>query len=80
ALDVPKLLAAWQTFWREDGHLAAEGFSYRESGPHLMLMAFLQRILNGGRLAQRTRANRRKVALPSGCTIRRAASSASLVA
>jgi hypothetical protein len=48
SLDVPKLLAAWQTFWREDGHLAAEGFSYRESGPHLMLMAFLQRILNGG--------------------------------
>lgn len=48
ALDVPKLMAAWQQFWREDGHLAAEGFQYRESGPHLMLMAFLQRILNGG--------------------------------
>ncbi len=38
----------WQTFWRKDGHLAAEGFAYRESGPHLMLMAFLQRIVNGG--------------------------------
>ncbi|MFO0601901.1 MAG: AAA-like domain-containing protein [Polyangiales bacterium] len=47
-LDVPKLLAAWQEFWREDGHVAAEGFTYRESGPHLMLMAFLQRIVNGG--------------------------------
>ncbi|MEZ4393210.1 MAG: endonuclease NucS [Polyangiales bacterium] len=47
-LDVPKLMAAWQTFWRKDGHLAAEGFSYRESGPHLMLMAFLQRVVNGG--------------------------------
>ncbi len=47
-LDVPKLLAAWQTFWREDGHVAAEGFSYKESGPHLMLMAFLQRVVNGG--------------------------------
>jgi type II secretory pathway predicted ATPase ExeA len=47
-LDVPRLMAAWQTFWREDGHLAAEGFTYRESGPHLMLMAFLQRIVNGG--------------------------------
>ena len=47
-LDVPKLMAAWQTFWREDGHLAAEGFSYKESGPHLMLMAFLQRVVNGG--------------------------------
>jgi hypothetical protein len=48
ALDMPKLMAAFQTFWRKDGHLAAEGFGYRESGPHLMLMAFLQRIVNGG--------------------------------
>ena len=47
-LDVPKLMTAWQTFWRKDGHLAAEGFSYKESGPHLMLMAFLQRVVNGG--------------------------------
>ncbi|MBK8255484.1 MAG: hypothetical protein IPK82_22835 [Polyangiaceae bacterium] len=47
-LDVPKLMAAWQVFWRTDGHLAAEGFGYREAGPHLMLMAFLQRVINGG--------------------------------
>ncbi len=47
-LDVPKLMAAWQAFWREDGHLAAEGFAYREAGPHLLLMAFLQRVVNGG--------------------------------
>lgn len=48
SLDMQKLMTDWQTFWRQDGHLAAEGFGYRESGPHLMLMAFLQRILNGG--------------------------------
>jgi len=48
ALDMPKLMKAWQKFWRKDGHLAADGFHYRESGPHLMLMAFLQRIINGG--------------------------------
>jgi hypothetical protein len=48
ALDMPKLLRAWQSFWRRDGHLAAAGFDYREAGPHLMLMAFLQRIINGG--------------------------------
>jgi type II secretory pathway predicted ATPase ExeA len=48
ALDMAKLMKDWQTFWRKDGHLAAEGFSYRESGPHLMLMAFLQRVVNGG--------------------------------
>ncbi len=47
-LDMLKLMRAWQDFWREDGHLAAEGFVYREAGPHLMLMAFLQRIINGG--------------------------------
>jgi hypothetical protein len=45
---MPKLMADWQVFWREDGHLAAEGFHYREAGPHLMLMAFLQRVINGG--------------------------------
>jgi hypothetical protein len=39
-LDLPKLLRAFQDFWRQDGHLAAEGFGYREAGPHLMLMAF----------------------------------------
>lgn len=48
SLDMAKLMADWQTFWRKDGHLAAEGFRYREAGPHLMLMAFLQRIVNGG--------------------------------
>jgi AAA-like domain len=53
ALDLPKLMADWQTFWRKDGHLAAEGFAYRESGPHLMLMAFLQRIVNGGGRVER---------------------------
>ncbi|HEX2686152.1 MAG TPA: hypothetical protein VHN14_06020, partial [Kofleriaceae bacterium] len=48
ALDLPKLMTAWQVFWRKDGHLAAEGFDYREAGPHLMMMAFLQRVVNGG--------------------------------
>ena len=53
SLDVPKLLAAWQTFWREDGHLAAAGFLYREAGPHIMLMAFLQRVVNSGGRVER---------------------------
>src|SRR5262249_22168163 len=48
SLDMPKVMAAWQTFWREDGHLSAGAFSYQEAGPHLMLMAFLQRVVNGG--------------------------------
>ena len=48
SLDIDRLLGAFQQFWRKDGHLAAEGFHYREAGPHLVLMAFLQRIVNGG--------------------------------
>jgi len=48
SLDMAKLMADWQVFWRKDGHLAAEAFRYREAGPHLMLMAFLQRVINGG--------------------------------
>jgi type II secretory pathway predicted ATPase ExeA len=47
-LDMEKLLRAWQEYWREHGHLAAAGFKYREAGPHLVLMAFLQRVINGG--------------------------------
>lgn len=53
ALDLTKLFADWQVFWRKDGHLAAEGFGYREAGPHLMLMAFLQRVVNGGGRVER---------------------------
>jgi AAA-like domain/Endonuclease NucS len=48
SLDMPKLMRAFQAFWREDAHAAVAGTSYRESHPHLMLMAFLQRIVNGG--------------------------------
>ncbi|MBI5546721.1 MAG: AAA-like domain-containing protein [Deltaproteobacteria bacterium] len=47
-LDIVKLMTAFQEFWRKDGHLAAEGFAYREAGPHLLLRAFLQRVVNGG--------------------------------
>ena len=47
-LNMGKLMTDWQELWREDGHLAADGFLFRESGPHLMLMAFLQRIVNSG--------------------------------
>lgn len=52
-LDMPKLFLEWQKFWRKDGHLAARGFDYREAGPHLMLMAFLQRVVNGGGRVER---------------------------
>ncbi len=47
-LDLPKLLAAFQSFYRENADSWAERFSYREAGPQLLLQAFLQRIVNGG--------------------------------
>jgi len=53
SLDLPKLMQAFQTFWREDAHVTVEGAAYRESHPHIMLMAFLQRIVNGGGRVER---------------------------
>ena len=47
-LDMPKLLAAFQQFFREHSEAWEDGFSYREAGPQLLMQAFLQRIVNGG--------------------------------
>ena len=47
-LDMPKLLAAFQQFFRENSEAWLEGFNYREAGPQLLMQAFLQRIINGG--------------------------------
>lgn len=47
-LDVTKLLAAFQQFFRENSEIWLDRFSYREAGPQLLLQAFLQRIVNGG--------------------------------
>jgi len=47
-LDVPKFLEAFTQFYRENSDVWLEKFAYKESGPHLLLMAFLQRVINGG--------------------------------
>jgi hypothetical protein len=47
-IDTPKLLAAFQQFFREHSDHWMEGFNYREAGPQLLIQAFLQRIINGG--------------------------------
>jgi hypothetical protein len=47
-LDMPKLLAAFQQFFREHADSWGEAFSYKEAGPQLLMQAFLQRIVNGG--------------------------------
>ena len=48
ALEVDKLLAAFQEFFREHSEHWVERFQYKEAGPQLLLQAFLQRILNSG--------------------------------
>ena len=47
-LDMPGLMAAFQQFWRENASESAVPFQYREAYPHLVLQAFLQRVINGG--------------------------------
>ncbi len=47
-LDMPKLLGAFQEFFREHSEHWIERFDYKEAGPQLLLQAFLQRIVNGG--------------------------------
>jgi hypothetical protein len=47
-IDMPKLLAAFQQFFRENADAWIERFDYKEAGPQLLLQAFLQRIINGG--------------------------------
>ena len=47
-LQVGKLLAAFQEFFREHSEHWMERFQYKEAGPQLLLQAFLQRIVNSG--------------------------------
>ena len=47
-LKVDKLLAAFQTFFREHSEPWVQRFQYQEAGPQLLLQAFLQRIVNSG--------------------------------
>ncbi|MFZ4428204.1 MAG: AAA family ATPase, partial [Saprospiraceae bacterium] len=48
SLDMDKLLAAFTEFYRWNSESWLERFQYREAGHQLLLMAFLQRIVNGG--------------------------------
>ena len=47
-LDVEKLLAAFQAFFREHSEHWLGRFDYAEAGPQLLLQAFLQRVVNSG--------------------------------
>jgi len=47
SLDPDKLLAAFLAFWRQHGQPLLGSVHYHEIAPHLVLMAFLHRVVNG---------------------------------
>ncbi len=59
-LDMNGLLRGFQEFWRENADIWVDKYDYREAAPHLILMAFLQRVVNGGACIDREFALGRK--------------------
>jgi hypothetical protein len=52
-IDVNFLLKEFQVFWRENSEILTtkykdKFYSYNEAAPHLVIQAFLQRVVNGG--------------------------------
>ena len=48
SLDMNRIMLEFQSFWRQHADLWEGKTDYTEAFPHLLLMAFLQRVLNGG--------------------------------
>lgn len=64
SLNMNKLIKAFQEFFRENSEIWLEKFAYKEAGPHLLMMAFLQRILNSkGKLHREYALGRKRVDL-----------------
>ncbi|MDR3309160.1 MAG: AAA-like domain-containing protein [Tannerella sp.] len=47
-IDMDYLMSDFQQFWRENGEIWKDKYDYKEAAPHLIMMAFLQRVINGG--------------------------------
>lgn len=47
-INMDGLLQGFQQFWRENSAVWAGKYEYKEAAPHLILQAFLQRVINGG--------------------------------
>ncbi|MEZ4431387.1 MAG: ATP-binding protein [bacterium] len=52
-LDLPALLASFADWWIQNGEIISDKLDYHEAAPHLVLLAFLQRIVNGGGFVDR---------------------------
>jgi hypothetical protein len=48
SLDMDRMMKEFQNFWRRHADRWEQKSDYTEAFPHLLLMAFLQRVLNGG--------------------------------
>ncbi len=48
SLDMEALMREFQDFWAQHADIWEEKADYTEAFPHLLLMAFLQRVVNGG--------------------------------
>jgi hypothetical protein len=63
-LDMDALLKEFQKFWRANSEAWEEKLDYTEAFPHLLLMAFLQRVTNGeGRIEREYAAGRGRMDL-----------------
>ncbi len=63
-LDMSRLLRDFQQFWRDNSDIWQEKFDYKEAAPHLILQAFLQRVLNsGGRIIREMAGGRKRLDL-----------------
>ncbi|MBM4319959.1 MAG: ATP-binding protein [Deltaproteobacteria bacterium] len=52
-LDVERLLRGFVVFWQRHGEVLLRGMPYHEAAPHLVFMAYLQRVVNhGGRITR----------------------------
>jgi hypothetical protein len=52
-LDLDRLLHGFADFWREHGDILTSGETYHEAAPHLVFMAYLSRLVNGGGFVDR---------------------------
>jgi hypothetical protein len=52
-LDTEALLTAFLNFWRQHGEPLLSSAAYHKIAPHLVLMAFLHRVVNGGGTLER---------------------------
>jgi AAA-like domain len=52
-LDLDRLLQTFLDFWLQHGEALLKSASYPEIAPHLVLMAFLHRVINGGGTLER---------------------------